>query len=107
MTPETTEEVAEVPAITIHPLEYSRPDIFGKAVARPHGIGWFVSCQTSDKDVFYWNNMTGRWDRGPINSWHIVKEEVALDLLQSQKTMFEKALSALGNFLGIMEGSRL
>jgi len=108
MTPEPTTEIPEeVPAIRIHPTEYSRADIFGKAMAKPHGIGWFVSCRTSDKDIFYWNATTGRWDRGPLNSWHTMREDTASAVLQTQDTMLERALKALENFLGITEGSRL
>lgn len=93
--------------IVLKPLEYSRPDIFGKVVARPFSTGWVVVCQTSDKDTFFWNKMLGRWDRGPPSTWHTMTDIVAINALQTHDSMLEKALKALANFVGIMEESRL
>jgi hypothetical protein len=87
------EESQEV--IAIHPTGYSRPDVFGEVVARPHGTGWIVVCKTGDKDTFFWNSMLGRWDRGPPSSWHIMTRLVAVDVLQTKDSMLERAMQVL------------
>jgi hypothetical protein len=81
--------------ITLTPLKYSRPDVFGSVVAQPHGIGWIVVCRTSDFDTFYWNSMLGEWSRGPVSNWHIMQEVAAVDILQSRDSMLERAVQLL------------